>query len=285
MILVTGATGSVGGALIAQLVAADVPVRAMTRRPGALAAPPGVEVVAGDAEDPDSLDAAFAGAGAAFLMSAQPVDSAPHPTHDLALVDAARRAGLSRVVKLSVLSGGDGDDVIARWHAEAEHAVTSSGLQWTLLRPGRFHTNALRWAPMLHRGDTVHVPFAHRAAASIDPADIAAVAALALTTDDLLGAAPLLTGPESLTPTTEVAVLADVLARDLEVVEVGDERARDGMLRSGISARAADAAIARTHGTDGSEVLPTVADVLGRAPRPFLAWSTEHAPAFHRDDG
>lgn len=150
MILVTGATGHVGGELIRRLGAAGEPVRAMTRRPSEARLPAGVEAVYGDAADPASLDAAFAGASGAFLMSAQAVGTAPEPTHDLALAAAAARAGVRRVVKLSTLDGGTGDDPIARWQTTAEAAVTdpSRGFAWTLLRPGRcffffFMSNAL----------------------------------------------------------------------------------------------------------------------------------------------
>ncbi len=144
MILVTGATGHVGGELVRQLVAAGCDVRAMTRRPEAAGLPRGVEVVRGDFEDRASLDAAFDGVERAFLMSAQPAGSAPAPTHDVAAAVAAKRAGVRHVVKLSVLGGGNtGDHAIARWHLAAETALQRSGVAWTLLRPGRFMSNAL----------------------------------------------------------------------------------------------------------------------------------------------
>lgn len=77
MILVTGATGHVGGELVRRLVAAGEPVRAMTRRPAEARLPEGVEAVYGDADDPASLDPAFACTEGAFLMSAQGVGTAP----------------------------------------------------------------------------------------------------------------------------------------------------------------------------------------------------------------
>src|SRR6187402_221137 len=105
-ILITGATGHVGRELLSQLTATGRSVRAMTRRPEAIRASPRVEVVRGDFEDPNSLDAALDGVAAVFSMSAQAIFSAPTPTHDEALAAACRRAGVRRIVKLSALGGG-----------------------------------------------------------------------------------------------------------------------------------------------------------------------------------
>jgi uncharacterized protein YbjT (DUF2867 family) len=281
MIVVTGATGHVGGELLTQLAAEGRPTRAMTRRPDLLHPPAGVEVVYGDAEDPASLDDAFAGADRVFLMSAQVIGTAERPTHDIAMVEAANRAGVTHVVKLSVYSGGDRDDPIGRWHREAEAAVTESGMRWTLLRPGRFASNALQWAPMIRRGDTVHLAFASRPAASIDPADIAAVAAEALTTDDHYGSAYQLSGPEALTPRQELAALAAALGRPLHPVELPVETAKAGMLRSGMPEPVVDAIMVRTlDSDDGTEVLPTVSEVLGRPPTTFAQWVDAHTEMF-----
>ncbi|MEV6946221.1 NAD(P)H-binding protein [Streptomyces sp. NPDC051172] len=286
MILVTGATGHVGGELVRLLTAAGHPVRAMTRRPAEARLPDGVEAVYGDADDPVSLDAAFAGAGGAFLMSAQGVGTAPGPTHDLALARAAARAGTRRLVKLSVLDGGAGSDVIARWHAEAEAAVTdpSRDWAWTLLRPGRFMSNALQWAGRLRAGDEVAVPFADRPAASIDPADLAEVAALALTSpdsDEHVGATYELSGPQSLTPTEELAILARALDRDLHLRPLPDDAARAGMSAYGFPPEVVDAVMQRTRESDrGAEVLPTVEKLLGRPARTFAEWAGAHAGAF-----
>lgn len=162
MIVVTGATGHVGGELVAQAAERNLPVRAVTRRPDPVAFPPGVEVVYGNFDEPASIDAAFDGADRAFLMSTQVPGSAAAPTHDLLLAQAARRAGVRHVAKLSVLDGGAGEDAIGVWHREAEAAVVDSGMDWTLLRPGRFMTNTLGWAPMISQGDTVQVPSPRR---------------------------------------------------------------------------------------------------------------------------
>ena len=280
MILVTGATGHVGSELIAKLVAGGQPVRAMTRRPATVKVPPGVELAYGDCDDAGSLAAAFDGTDRAFLMSAQAPGSAEYPSHDLRLIDAARRAGVRHVVKLSVYSGGDGDDAIGAWHREAEAAVIDSGIEWTLLRPGRFMSNALQWAPMIQHGDTVHVPFASRAAASIDPADIAAVALVALTTEGHRNIAYQLSGPEVLTPAEELAILAEVLGRPLRLIEPPIDTVKSAMRAAGTPAHVIGAIVARAQGSEGTDVLPTVAQIIGRPPTTFRQWATTYAALF-----
>jgi uncharacterized protein YbjT (DUF2867 family) len=282
MILVTGATGHVGSELVAQLAASRHALRAMTRRPQAARLPDRVEVVAGDFDDPASLDAALRGVDRVFSMSAQAVGSAAAPTHDLALLSACRRAGVQRIVRLSVLDGGGADprDPIVRWIGEIEGAVQSSGAAWTLLRPGRFMSNALAWIPMIRRGDDVHVPFATRPAASIDPADVAAVAALALTEDGHAGATYELSGPESLTPADEIRTLGELLGRPLRAIPMSAQATRDAMLRHGMPEAVVDAVTAQTESDRGTAVLPTVGQIVGRPARSFARWAEAHRDAF-----
>jgi uncharacterized protein YbjT (DUF2867 family) len=286
VIVVTGATGHVGGELVPQLVERDVPVRVVTRRPGAVRFPAGVEVVYGDFDEPGSIEAAFADVDRAFLMSAQLPGSAEEPTHDLLLALAARRAGVRHVVKLSVLDGGAGGDALGLWHRQAEAAVIDSGVDWTMLRPGRFMTNTLGWAPMIQQGDTVQVPFASTPAVPIDPADVAAVAVAALTSDQHRNVAYRLSGPQVLTPADELRVLAEVLDRPLRLVEPEPAAVRSWMLRAGMSEAAVDGIISRSLSPDAigaAEVLPTVAEVAGRPPATLATWAEAHAHLFTKD--
>jgi uncharacterized protein YbjT (DUF2867 family) len=281
MILVTGSTGNVGRELVSQLAARGAPVRAVTRRPGAVSFPEGVEVVYGDFEDPASIEAAFAGADRAFLMSAQQPGSG-HPTHDLQLVEAAQRAGVGHVVKLSVFDGGAGDDPIGAWTREAEAAVMDSGIDWTMLRPGRFMSNALWWAPMIRAGDTVAIPFATRPATPIDPADVAAVALASLTGEGHRNRAYQLSGPEVLTPADELRLLGEALGRPLRLVEPPVDQVRAGMIAGGMPEAVVDAVVARSLSEPGAEaeVLSTVSDILGRPATPFASWAKAHAHLF-----
>jgi uncharacterized protein YbjT (DUF2867 family) len=95
-----------------------------------------------------------------------------------------REAGVERVVLLSSSAAPTGDlaNAVARYHILSERAVRKSGLSWTFLQPNSFMSNAFRWLPQLQRGDVIRGPFAEVPIAMIDPEDLGAVAARALTT-------------------------------------------------------------------------------------------------------
>jgi uncharacterized protein YbjT (DUF2867 family) len=281
-IAITGATGHVGRELIQQLVARGHAVRALTRQPERIAPLPLVTAVRADFSDPASLGAALDGVDAVFAMSAQPIFAEPVPSHDLALARACVEARVGRVVKLSALGGGgiDPDSPIVQWVGASERAFTESGLDWTLLRPGRFMSNTLGWAAMIRGDGVVSTPLAQREAASIDPADVAAVAALALTGDGHSARSYELSGPESWSPAEEVAILSRELGRPLRVQALSDDAARAGMLRYGMSAHVVEAILRDADGTHGSEVLRTVEQVTGRPARRFVEWVKAHRAAF-----
>jgi len=276
MILVTGATGNVGSELARILVAAGEPVRGLIRDDSRRARlPDGVEGLVGDLNDPDSLGPALHGVRGVHLLAGY----AGLPT----ALERMRAADVERVTLQSSSAVPDGDttNAVARYHIESEAAIRASGLRWTFLQPNGFMSNALEWAEPVRRGDVVRVAFAGVRTAQIDPHDIAAVAALALTTGSLDGRALRLSGPESLVAAERVAILGSVLGRDLRLEAQSDEDARAEMSAS-MPAEYVDAFFRFfVDGTlDESAVLPTVEQVLGRPPRTFRAWAQEHADAF-----
>jgi uncharacterized protein YbjT (DUF2867 family) len=270
MILVTGATGNAGGAVVRALVAAGAPVRALVRDAGA-ALPDGAEAVAGDLNRPETLAPHMEGVEAVFLLSG-------YAGLEQTLADM-RAVGVERVVLLSSSAAPSEDltNAVARYHILSERAVRDSGLQWTFLRPSSFMTNTLQWVPQLRAGDVVRAPFANVAVATIDPDDIGAVAAAALRSDAHAGRAYRLSGPEALRPADRVAVLADVLGRDLRFEAQPNDEARAEM-SAAMPAEYVDAFFRFfvDGELDESEVLPTVEEVTGRPPRPFRDWVVAH---------
>lgn len=274
MYLVTGATGNIGAELVRTLAEAGEPVRALVRDPST-ALPPGAIAVTGDLNEPASLRPALAGATGVFLL--------PGYRDMPGLLAEARTAGVQRVVQLSGGSAGSGDltNAVSAYMIRTEAAVRDSGLPATVLRPSGFMSNALRWLPQLRAGDVVRDAFPNVAIAVIDPADIAAVAAAALTSDDHAGQVYRLSGPAPLLPADRVRVLAEVLDRPLTFVGQSDEEARAEMSQA-MPAEYVDAFF-RFYADgelDESPVLPTVREVTGREPRTFEQWARAHAHAF-----
>jgi uncharacterized protein YbjT (DUF2867 family) len=274
MILVTGATGNAGGAVVRALVAAGAPVRALVRDAGA-SLPAGAVAVAGDLNRPETLAPHLEGVEAAFLLSG-------YEGLEQTLADM-RAAGVERVVLLSSSAAPSEDltNAVARYHILSERAVRDSGLRWTFLRPSSFMTNSLQWLPQLRAGDVVRAPFADVAVATIDPDDIGAVAAAALRSDAHAGRAYRLSGPEALRPADRVAVLADVLGRDLRFEAQSNDEARAEM-SAAMPAEYVEAFFRFfvDGELDESEVLPTVEEVTGRPPRSFRDWVVAHRDAF-----
>jgi uncharacterized protein YbjT (DUF2867 family) len=201
------------------------------------------------------------------------------------VVAAARAGGVERVVLLTsrCVEGGRPDNPVTAMWLDAEAAVRDSGLAWTVLHPSGFHSNALRWLPQLRAGDVVAAPWPDVAIASIDPADIAAVAALALTDPAGAHAGRTLTlsGPAAETPGQQVATLARVLGRPLRYAPLADGEARARMLAD-TPAPIVDALFRFFTGGefDDSPVVDTVAELTGRPPGTFAAWATSHAGDF-----
>jgi uncharacterized protein YbjT (DUF2867 family) len=275
VILVTGATGNAGGAVVRALVNSSERVRAVVRGADRAPLPPGVEAAVGDLNEPGSLVPHFEGVTAAFLLSG-------YNGLEETLANM-RRAGVERVVLLSssAAPAGDETNAVARYHILSERAVRQSGLGWTFLQPNTFMTNTFQWLPQLRKGDVIRLPFPAVRVATIDPDDIGAVAAVVLRTGVGEGQAYRLSGPESLSPADRVAILGEVLGRRLRFEGQSNQEARAEMSES-MPAEYVDAFFRFfvDGDLDESAVLPTVEEITGRAPRSFEAWARAHADDF-----
>jgi uncharacterized protein YbjT (DUF2867 family) len=276
VILVSGATGNVGAELVRALASGGEQVRALVRRDADRATlPAGVDAFVGDLNRTETLAGAVDGVGAIHLLSG-------YEGMERLLADACR-AGVERVVLQSSSAGPSGDtsNAVARYHILSERAVRDSGLAWTFLQPNSFMSNTLQWIPQLRAGDVVRAPFADVPVATIDPHDVAAVSARALTSSDHEGRSYRLSGPDSLLPADRVRMLGEVLGRELRFEGQSDVEAREEMLAS-MPAEYVDAFFSffADGKLDESEVRDTVQRVIGRRPRSFEQWARAHADAF-----
>jgi uncharacterized protein YbjT (DUF2867 family) len=279
-VLVTGSTGRVGRVVVDQLLAAGVPVRALTRRPATARLPATVEAVAGDLTVPASLDSALRGVGAVFLLWTAPPGTAPAVIERLA-------SHTRRVVFLSSPHQTphpffQQPSPMARFHAEVERLIAAAGLESTFIRPGMFASNAqLWWGAAIRDGDVVRWPYGAAETAPIDERDIAAVAARALYEDRHTGGDYVLTGPESLSQAEQLSVIGAALGRRIRFEELSPEE-----FRRETAGRwpgpVVDMLLAAWGATIGRPafVTSTVADVVGSPPRTFRQWASDHADAF-----
>ncbi len=277
MILVTGATGNVGRCVVAQARESGAAVRALIRTPDKAGVLPGhVEIVQGDLSVPGTLPDALDGVTAAFLFAVP--GSAP------GVIEAARAKGVRRIVFLSSAAvrddAGQQPDAIAAFHADIEHALEGSGLEWTFVRPGSLAVNALQWAPQV-RGGTVFAPYPGATTAPVHERDVAAVAVRALTSDEHIGAKLEVTGPQSLSQADQADVIGEVIGREVRIAEVPPAAARQQMVQY-IPEPVADALLAGWERSVGraATIRPTVQKVTGRAPRTFREWVSDHAAEF-----
>jgi uncharacterized protein YbjT (DUF2867 family) len=270
MFFVAGASGNAGGAVVRALLADGQGVRALVREERPV--PRGAEPVIGDLNRPETFSEALEGVRGAFLLSGY------ERMEELLL--AMRNAGVERIVLLSSSAAPSGDlsNAVARYHIESERLVEASGIPWTFLQPNSFMSNTFRWLPQLRAGDLVRLPFAGVAIATIDPDDLGAVAAAALTAGRHEGRSYRLSGPESLRPPEQVALVAQVLGREVRFEAQSDDEAREEMSRN-MPPEYVDAFMRFFVDStlDESQVLPTVEQIIGRAPRTFAQWAAAHA--------
>ena len=281
MILVTGATGNVGAPLVKQLVAAGQRVRAFTNDADAKQKlGDKVEIASGDFENAASVDAALQGVAKVYLLAPASPDE---PRWEAAFIDAAKRAGVKHIVYHSVAGAPYEANAFGRWHRAGEKKLEESGIAWTHLRPVGFMSNAFMWAASVKAQGAVYMPCGEGKMAVIDPRDIAAVAAVALTSPGHEGKVYDLTGPEALTVGDQAKLLGAAIGKPVKYVDVPDAAAKDSMLGMGMPAVIADAMLEFTgfvRSGGAGFVTDTVKTVTGKPARTFAAWSQEHAAAF-----
>lgn len=283
-ILVTGATGTVGGSLVRQLVEDGHEVRALTRDPGSAAAtrlPAGVEVVRGDFGRPQTLEPALRGVERMHLVS---MDGHGTLTTTAEVLDLAWRAGVRRLTHLGHDDPSrDDDDPLEFEHRRVRRAIEASPLEWTHLWPGEFMANTLEWAPSIRDEGVVRAPCGDWNSSMVHEDDIAAVAMAALLDDGHeghAGQAYVPTGPEPVRRRDAVRLIGEAVGREVRFVELTPDEARrhwSGVYPIEIIEWFLEMG---EHPDGNSWVSPDVERVTGRPGRTFAQWARDHAADF-----
>ncbi len=282
-LLVSGATGMIGGLLVDALVEREVPLTAMVR-PGSdlgrLAGQPGVQVVEGDFDNPASLRQALAGVQRAFLVTNS---SERTEGQQKAFVAAAKATGVTHVVKLSQLhAAADSPVRFLRYHAAVESALKGSGLAYTFVRPNLILQAYLPFAPMIAQG-LLQAPIDDAQVSVADARDIAAVVAAALTEPGHEGQIYQVTGPESLTHSQIAAAFGEAAGHDVAFQSVSGEDFVATLKQIGMPAWQAEGLAedyAHYQRGEAAMVSGDVEQVTGRPARSVRQFADDYATAF-----
>jgi len=279
-VLVTGVTGTIGRDIAKRLSEGGVSVRAGVRdQAKAKKELPDIALVPFDFENEKMFSAALEGVEKVFLLP-------PLLPNQLELmnrfVDAAKRAGVGHIVKLSAIGIDDETQPTAiKWHGASERHIRESGVAFTFLRPNSFMQNFITYFPP--RNGAIYLPWGNGTASFVDTRDIANVAAKALTSDGHGGRIYTLTGPATLGIAEVALILSEVAGREFKYVDVPEAAARDGMLQAGVPPWQVELVLelhAINKQNRWSAVTSDVEKVTGTPPTDFAQFARDHADKF-----
>jgi uncharacterized protein YbjT (DUF2867 family) len=288
MILVTGATGQNGRAVVREFASRGRPVRALVRdvdRAGDLREMHGVEVVEGDLLRPQTLAPALHGVERALMISSS--DSTMVEAQGT-FIDAARSSGVRHIIKFSGLESGIGFDQrnfrFTRNHQLIERYLEASGVAWTHLRPNQFMQVYLRESRSIAANGVLALPAGQIRMAPVDVLDIAQIAFHLLTSDGHEGRRYAVTGPQALTMTEIAATISQAIGKPVTYVSITPEEKRDALLREGVPGDIAEAlyeqAVERLKHADTHLALD-VHKAFDIQPTTFAEFARRHADAFN----
>jgi uncharacterized protein YbjT (DUF2867 family) len=281
MILVTGATGTVGRLLLKQLSARGESVRAFVRNPEHKISFPGVEFVPGDFRDPATFLPALEGVDRLFLLIPS---SAEVEAQQKAFVDAAKQQKVRHIVNLSQF-GADPKSAgrFQRYHGAVEHYIRESGLAFTFLRPNLFMQALLNFRSAISVQGALYAPAGDGRVSLVDVRDIAAVAERTLTEPGHEGKVYTITGPEALTHAEIAALLSDALEKPVHFIDISPQRMREALLGFGMPPWQAEGIVEdynQYRNNEAAEVTSTVKDTTGREAHRFSEFARDYAPEF-----
>jgi uncharacterized protein YbjT (DUF2867 family) len=279
----TGATGTTGQETVRQLLEKKVPFRVMSRdiaRAKSVLGPD-LDYVQGDFAAPDTLAAAFDGIKRLSLLCAF---SEKMVAHELNAVAAAKRAGISHIVKMSAIgSAPDAPTMIRRWHGEIEQRIEREGFIFTNLWPNAFMQNFRRFAPFIKKDGVFYAALGDSRVALVDVVDVAAVTVAALTEDGHEEQTYEITGPRAYSYEDCAEILSRVLSKSVRFESVSMRASHKALVDAGLAKALADALIEIDQmfiDGFGAPVTDVVDRVVGRPPRSFEAFVRDNVASF-----
>lgn len=283
MILVTGASGTVGSEVVKQLREAGAKVRAAFNNPekAERAKKQGIEAVVFDLNDRSGIAAALKGVDKVFLLG----PTVPNQTDvENNVVEEAKKAGVKHIVKLSVLDAPAEKYTLAKWHRAVEKNIEKTGVPYTFLRCNEFMQNTINYyLPTIKAEGAFYLSTKDFKVSPVDARDIAAVAVKALTSSGHENKAYDLTGPEALNHEQVAQKLSAASGRQIKYVDIPPAAYKEGAIAAGIPDWYADLLLNlyAFYGEGRSaQVSNDVERVTGRKARSFDDFAREHAQAF-----
>ena len=280
-ILVTGATGTVGGQVVRQLAGRGHEVRVLVRakakaKADADPALAGTDVVVGDLQDAADVQSALDGVDRAFLVMAD--DNGATFARIAGAVGTSHVVLLSSFTAVTDLPSGDANIISAR-HRAGEQALRQAGVPATFLRPAGFDYNIAMWLAAAD-GNVVRAPHPDVALSVVDPSDIAAAAVAVLVSAEPAPAAYLITGPTGVSLRDQVEIVNELAGRSLTVEQNTAEEAAERAFPTG-TPEFVTRSVLETMGPAAAVVTPSddVRRLTGRAPRTFREWALDHVGA------
>jgi uncharacterized protein YbjT (DUF2867 family) len=283
MIVVTGATGTIGSRVVGELTAAGIPCRAFVRDAAKASAVLGddVAVAVGDFADPASIRAAVDGADALVLSSGNDPRQVEFEAN---VIDTTAGASRCPIVKIGSVGADPASPAeFVAWHGRSEAHLAGSGLPATVLRGSFYMTNLLAAADSLAHGGPLVAPAGAARIAMVDPRDIAASVVAVLTGSGHHGNTYELTGPEALTYAQVAETLTRVLGRSVEFVDAPEPAVREALIASGMPEWFANGFLslfAELRRGIAATVTTTVEDLTGRPSTPLASFVEDHAAVF-----
>jgi uncharacterized protein YbjT (DUF2867 family) len=284
MILITGANGTVGRAVLGEVARSGEKHRAMYRsKEEAAKAAAGTEAVIADFGVRPSLDAALRGVESVYLVCS-PIPQLVQLEGNA--IEACEAAGVKRIVLNSALGAGDYPKSFPSWHRRVEDKLKSAKIAHCILRPNSFLQNLVTYyAPSIRAQGEFYGAMGNARTSYVDVRDIAAVAAKALRSSEHDGKTYELNGPEALTCTEVAERISRQAGIAARYVDIPAEAQRKAMLDQGMPEWQVTALLELQEyytGGRGGSVDGVLERLLGRSPTTIDRFLTDFAGEFRK---